>query len=1418
MKNARGVTLAAAVVVMLLLPVLPAATGQEGSAGIGADRTWERPPMLRLKCGSFDPLKSTPPIPDGLMLPVSQGVYIVQFDGPIYNEQTAQLGQFADVLAYIPDYAYAVRADERNMGAIRALDHVRYVGLFEPGYKISPELRLGETPRELTILCFRGEDIPRAAADIAALGAEIEFQDPLAIRARAPGSMALRMAFLSEVQWIEEYHPPQIDNGNAARISKVRSSTDGAYNWGTASLWSYNPSTGRYEGYAGANFTAAVADTGIDGTHPAFNTTSGYNKKVAYYGYGYSSWHDYGDQIWPYFSHGTHTAGTVAGNGAWRTTDPGTVGRYAGMAPLAGIVGQLYLGDCTIYDLCHDAVASGASVSSNSWGAGDFAVYDAVASEYDYMVRDSREDQPGNQSLTICFSAGNAGSGAGTVSSPATGKNILSVGAIDDSSGNSVADFSSRGPCSDGRIKPDIVAPGVNVMSCRGNSASSYIAGSGTSMSCPVVAGASLIVCEYYCVTRGSVPSPSMVKNILINGADAMSGYPYPGSAQGWGRLNLAKSLLNTTNRKIWAEDQTHPLSTGTAQNYIFNVTASTELKISLVWTDVNGTPNANPALVNDLDLRVTAPNGTIYFGNFFNNSYSDVNGTPDWKNNVEVARLAAPSLGQWRVSVKGRNVPFGPQDYSLVIGGAVSNVTLVSVNLAAEGLGASPADPAEGDLVTFSATVSNLGDLPEQAVGCRFTLTDSYGMVKSLGADQLPVLPVGESQSVNVNWTALRGCYTVALEVDPFSMVAEDRVDDNVASMGLKVRGYGLELKAPVPDILADPGRSNDFQLILSNRANTADNFTLSVDSPLPEGWTAGTQSASLTVPEGENSTFHAFVAPPADAWAGNETKLRIRATSQGNGTYTATVDLAVTVNQLFGVNVTAGAADLWVYPGVIAVFPVAVDNTGNGKDAISLSLFGIPLGWLAYLSESYIIVPPFSSTNVSMTVVPPSNAPGLSRALIDIRADFDTGRTATTTVTIHVIGVSRLELELADGPETEDPGGNASYVLRVKNHGNMADPFVMNSDLPEGWTGEFSGMLPLAAGDFELVDFILSVPADAPAGEQEFSLTAVSGTNSSVATELQLVIEVNQVYGVELSSDQTRIGLETGNSSRIDATVNNTGNGDDMILFESEDSLPAGWRITFMPPLVKLPSGGMTTILIKVRPPSNATEGSYFFSVRATSSGNSLKAASVRFRIDLANPPPEPVILAVNNTRPPQYTGPPPSPPPDRLTTWLRSFWFLPLALVVLVVASVAAVGVFRSRRKKRLLAEEWTEPPRGEYDRFDYREPAMEPTEMLEVETEAKAALATEPPLVAPPEPVEEQVAPLLSSKEDEAEIEVIDMGPPIPAPAIKSPPPARPAARSPSRPQKAALGPAAFKKKVDSDIDDILSRIDSISKNR
>src|SRR5438093_6271351 len=156
--------------------------------------------------------------------------------------------------------------------------------------------------------------------------------------------------------------------------------------------------------------------------------------------------------------------------------------------------------------------------------------------EFDGLVRDADELADGDQPYILEFSAGNAGPGSQTVGSPAVGKNVIATGAAENnrfdffiySEGQeAMADFSSRGPCEDGRIKPDVVAPGTWIASLRSPQGldtfawlgidEDYLYAGGTSQASAHVAGAAAVFVQYYRETYTGTPSPALVKAALIH-------------------------------------------------------------------------------------------------------------------------------------------------------------------------------------------------------------------------------------------------------------------------------------------------------------------------------------------------------------------------------------------------------------------------------------------------------------------------------------------------------------------------------------------------------------------------------------------------------------------------------------------------------------------------------------------------------------------------------------------------------------------------------------------------------------------------------------------------------------------------------------------------------------------------------------
>lgn len=469
-----------------------------------------------------------------------------------------------------------------------------------------------------------------------------------------------------------------------------------------------------------------------------------------------------------------------------------------------------------------DAYGSGARVDNNSWGASEGGVYDSEAQTYDALVRDSEQKLSGNHEMVIVFAAGNdgpcvdeqgTGGGVHGIDSPGSAKNVITVGAAenvrslsianggnatngDDACGESDADandandmtcFSSEGPCKDGRMKPDLVAPGIHItggvpqntpapdpsgtgsaidcfnasgVCALDNSGTTdntnnffpldqqfYTESSGTSHSTPAVSGACALIRQYFINNNWTVPSAAMTKAFLMNSARYMTGTGADDNlwspSQGMGELDLGMALDGEP--RFLRDELSEDMFTATGQIRAYGgvvVDSTHPLRVTVAWTDAPGS-TSGAAYKNNLNLSVSI-GGKTYWGNFFSGQYSTTGGAADTKDNVQSVFLPAGVSGNFVVTITAANinsegVPGAgslSQDFALVVYNGAATNALVYTPAAASysGLFYESDGPELGKsgAVTLTTTTSRSysGKLQIGAVSYPFT-----GTFNALGA-----------------------------------------------------------------------------------------------------------------------------------------------------------------------------------------------------------------------------------------------------------------------------------------------------------------------------------------------------------------------------------------------------------------------------------------------------------------------------------------------------------------------------------------------------------------------------------------------------------------------------------------------------------------------------------------------------------
>jgi subtilisin family serine protease len=668
---------------------------------------------------------------------------LIQTNGPLNAQQKEALrSKEVEVLEYKGDDVYLCGYKPTTLEPLASSlsDFVTEVEVYHPDYVVEPELKTGNEDDEVEVEVALHDDIAdndfsRVVNDIATQAdvpaSSVEIQNGKAC-INVPKSKLTQLARIDEVKAINEVTTRRLFTNVACGI-----------------LEAHKPIGESNATYKGKGQIVCVADTGFDtgslaGYHDAFG-----DRVISLHARGRPSKKNQPGNADDPDGHGTHVCGSVLGNGhhavQGKVEAPASEAKLImqslfdafdksqGSDPQGWGAGLGGIGN-SYPDLFDGVFKEGATIHTNSWGGPPQPYVERESAKIDGYLW-------GNKAMTVLFAAGNSGVDVDanhghvdpySLSAQSVCKNVISVGAsenmrpdvkspdlgnkplvfgawrrsfpyepikVDNVADNpeGLAAFSSRGPTRpDGRIKPDVVAPGTTILSTRSSHIVPFHHGEtwghsdddkwmyegGTSMATPLVAGCCAVIRGALVDNNMPQPSAALVKAILINGAVPMKGQynqpitngefgpipdaPNPNS--GFGRVNLANSLCNiVANSKspvYGFQDVTGDQSLGVDGNHraehVVNVQipegspAALVFKVTLVWTDPPG-----ERLQNDLDLIVVG-SGTEKHGNQGDGPEFDR------VNNVEQVVWKNIPPGSYSITVRAYRTTRDPQPFAL--------------------------------------------------------------------------------------------------------------------------------------------------------------------------------------------------------------------------------------------------------------------------------------------------------------------------------------------------------------------------------------------------------------------------------------------------------------------------------------------------------------------------------------------------------------------------------------------------------------------------------------------------------------------------------------------------------------------------------------------------------------------------------
>jgi hypothetical protein len=594
---------------------------------------------LKLRYSEFDPQTTVPEVAPELRAEPGNQVYIVQFETqPLEEFRQAIRAAGGTITYFLAHHSYLVRMNDQAKAAVEALPYVRWVGPYQPAYRLEEYVREGLLASTLQTLRYNIQvyEYGLAQKEVVAqrinlLGGTIHQLEPegYTLQATLSPVQLRQIVQMNEVFFIDRWSPWEPDMDIARQIGGAN----------------YVQGLGNF---LGQGITAGIRDTGVRQTHVDFTGRLTVRRNSSS------------------TSHGTSVTGIVIGSGAANPAGRGMMPMALGVFTegLAMTGTARYNETAALLQAPYFAffeTASGGTATTTQYTTDSFTIDDILFRNNILLL--NSQSNTGNQNSRPQAWAKNVVSGGGTKH-----QNTLTK-ADDNWTGGA-----SIGPAADGRIKPDLTHFYDNIFTTSSGSDTSYTSTfGGTSGATPIVAGhfgllfqiwgegylgQSMLGANHF----ENRPSHSAIRALMYNQAA-----PYPFSSptadlsrvkQGWGMPDL-KNVFDRRHR-TFVSDQEFPLQNLQKRTFRFFVPAGeTDFRATMIYLEPPGTTTSTLHRINDLTLKVTAPNGTVYFGNngLMAGIWSTPGGSPNTIDNVENVFVQNPQAGVWTVEVSADQV-----------------------------------------------------------------------------------------------------------------------------------------------------------------------------------------------------------------------------------------------------------------------------------------------------------------------------------------------------------------------------------------------------------------------------------------------------------------------------------------------------------------------------------------------------------------------------------------------------------------------------------------------------------------------------------------------------------------------------------------------------------------------------------------